>query len=345
MKQPFSFLWQWLPRPGRLVRYFLLLLLILALIAAGGAAWVFSDLPDITPLKKSGTTLTIEVPDWQGKMHPFQVGPKNSDWAPLETIPAELKWAVIVAEDAGFYQHDGIDVQAIKEALKYDLKRKRFDRGASTITQQLAKNLFLSRDKSIVRKLRELVLALRMEEELTKGRILELYLNVVELGPLVYGVGAGARYHFNIPVQFLVPSESAFLAAMLPGPRVAYNPKTKPVKVRKRAAHLLDLLLVRKILTADEIADAIADLERLGGEPQLLVAPLAPIASDESGAEVDDAEREVDGQDADPSAAPMDGASVAAATSVDVVPAEQGAVDDVPPNVDADEGKENPERQ
>ena len=81
-------------------------------------------------------------------MHPFMVGPKNPYWAPLETIPDELKWAAIVAEDANFYEHGGIDVTALKEAIKYDLKRKRMALGASTITQQLAKNLFLSRDKS-----------------------------------------------------------------------------------------------------------------------------------------------------------------------------------------------------
>ena len=124
-------------------------------------------------------------------------------------------------------------VLAVKEALVYDLKRKRLARGASTITQQLAKNIYLSRDKSILRKLRELVLTTRIERELTKGRILELYLNVVEFGPLVYGVGQGASYHFDRPVALLSPAQAAFLAAILPGPRVAFNPETRPVQVRQ----------------------------------------------------------------------------------------------------------------
>jgi len=250
--------------PKKLLKLTLLLLGVLVLCAGAFAAWVFWDLPDVAPLKNRAATLTIEVPDWQGNEHPFPVGPKNPYWAPLDAIPDELKWAVIVAEDANFYEHGGIDVPALKEALKYDLKRKRLVRGASTITQQLAKNLYLSRDKSLLRKLRELVIATRLEQELTKGRILELYLNLVELGPLVYGVGAGARYHFGLPVSDLSPAQSAFLAAILPGPRVAYNPRTKPEKVRQRAARLLKLLGLRKILGEAEVVAALIELGEIG---------------------------------------------------------------------------------
>jgi monofunctional glycosyltransferase len=251
--------------PKKLLKYALWLLALLVLCGGALAVWVCWDLPDITPLSNPRTTLTIEVPDWQGEMHPFLVGPKNPYWAPLESIPAELKWAVIVAEDANFYTHGGIDVPALKEALKYDLKRKRLERGASTITQQLAKNLYLSRDKSLLRKLRELVISQLIERELTKGRILELYLNLVELGPRVYGMGQGARYHFDLPVSALTPAEGAFLAAILPGPRVAYNPQIKPDKVRQRAARLLKLLGLRNILSETEIADALVELGHLGG--------------------------------------------------------------------------------
>jgi len=249
----------------KLLRYTLLLLIILSLAGGALATWAFWDLPDISQLKNLRTTLTIEVRDWQGKPHPFLVGPKNPHWTPLDVFPAELKWAVIVAEDANFYQHGGIDIPELKEALKHALKQKRLGRGASTITQQLAKNLFLSRDKSLLRKLRELVIAQRIERELSKGRILELYLNVVELGPLVYGMGHGARYHFELPVGLLTPAEAAFLAAILPGPRVAFNPVTKPAKVRQRAARLIKLLGLRDILTETEVADALVELGQLGG--------------------------------------------------------------------------------
>lgn len=265
MKLIFTTFWQRLLRSRKLLKYSLLLLAVLALAVGVLAAWVFYDLPDITPLKNHNTTLTIEVPDWQGEMHPFMVGPKNPHWTPLDSIPDELKWAVIVAEDANFYEHGGIDVTALKEAIKYDLKRKRLALGASTITQQLAKNLFLSRDKSIRRKVREVVIAQRLEGELTKGRILELYLNVVELGPLIYGMGHGARYHFDKPVYMLTPAEATFLVAMLPGPRIAFNPETNAAKVRQRAARLLKLLGLRRILTEAEIADALVQLGQLGG--------------------------------------------------------------------------------
>ena len=126
----------------------------------------------------------IKVRDWKGNYHPFLVGPKNRYWTPSHSIPPEMKWAVILAEDSRFYTHEGIDVKAIKNAIKYDLEKKSLSRGASTITQQVAKNLFLSREKSINRKIKEIILAKRMEQTLTKGRIIELYLNVVELGPL-----------------------------------------------------------------------------------------------------------------------------------------------------------------
>ena len=256
---------QWWRRQRRPLKSALSLLAALVLAAAALATWLLWDLPDVTPLKDRKATLTIEVPDWQGVMHPFLVGPKSPHWAPLESIPVELKWAVIVAEDANFYEHGGIDMQALKEAIQYDLKRKRMALGASTITQQLAKNLFLSREKSIRRKLREVLIAQRLERELTKGRILELYLNVVELGPLVYGVGHGGRYHFDKPVSLLTPAEAAFLVAMLPGPRIAFNPEAKAAKVRQRAARLIKLLGNRQILSETQIADALVQLGQLGG--------------------------------------------------------------------------------
>jgi monofunctional biosynthetic peptidoglycan transglycosylase len=277
MKLTFSMFRQRLQRMSRPLKYALMLFGVLTLAAGALGGWVFYDLPDITPLKNHNRTLTIEVPDWQGVMHPFKVGPKNPHWTPLDSIPVVLKWAVIVAEDANFYEHGGIDVPALKEAIKYDLKRKRLAHGASTITQQLAKNLFLSRDKSIRRKLREVLIAQRLESELTKGRILELYLNVVELGPLVYGVGNGARYHFDKPVSLLTPAEATFLVAMLPGPRVAYNPETKAAKVRQRAARLLNLLGLRRILNEAEIVDALIQLGHLGGQRATGIDAVPPL--------------------------------------------------------------------
>jgi monofunctional biosynthetic peptidoglycan transglycosylase len=222
-------------------------------------------LPSPADMKNRKAALTIQVRDWHGAYHPFVVGPKNRYWVPGGSIPAEMKWAVVLAEDANFYKHEGVDVKAIKNAIKHDLEKKSLARGASTITQQLAKNLYLSREKTVTRKAKELYLALRLEQELTKGRIIELYLNVVELGPMVYGIGHASRYYFNKPASELTPRECAFLAAMLPGPRVAYNPYRNMSKVLRRSDMILKLLRNKGVLSEDEFAAAIALAPNING--------------------------------------------------------------------------------
>lgn len=222
-------------------------------------------LPSVAGLADGQMNLTIQVKDWQGKLHPFLVGPRNAWWTPSKSIPSEMEWAVIVAEDANFYRHEGIDVKAIKNAIKYDLEKKRLARGASTITQQTAKNLFLSREKTFTRKIEELYLAKRMEQELTKGRILELYLNIVELGPMVYGIGHGARYYFGKPADALTPRECAFLAAMLPGPQKVYNPYKHLDRVMKRSDMVLRLLRDKGVLTQGEYRQAMAEVPDISG--------------------------------------------------------------------------------
>ena len=221
-------------------------------------------MPPLSDLADKKFSTTIQVKDWQGDYHPFVVGPKNRYWTPSGRIPAEMKWAVILAEDSNFYNHEGFDVKAIKNAIKYDLEKKSLKRGASTITQQTAKNLFLSREKSITRKLKEIYLAYRMEQELTKGRIIEFYLNVVELGPMVYGIGHGAQYYFGKSASNLTPRECAFLAAMLPGPRVAYNPYKNLGKVLKRSDMILRLLRQKGVLGEGEYQTALAESPNVG---------------------------------------------------------------------------------
>jgi monofunctional biosynthetic peptidoglycan transglycosylase len=239
--------------------------LVLVLIVAAVAVWL--TLPEVSGLADRKQTLTFEVRDWKGREHPFLLGPKNPRWTPLQRIPKAMKWAVIVAEDANFYEHQGIDVPALKEAMEYNLEQKRMARGASTITQQLAKNVFLSREKSLLRKGREVLIARRLEGALTKERILELYLNVVELGPLVHGVGAGARFHFGKSVGELTPADCAVLAAILPGPRVAYNPALRPERVKNRAVRILRLLKGRGVLSSDQYAAALTQLTGRPPEP------------------------------------------------------------------------------
>ena len=222
-------------------------------------------LPPVSDLANRKTNVSIQVKDWQGTYHPFIVGPKNRYWTPSASIPPEMKWSVILAEDANFYKHEGIDVKAIKNAIKYDLEKKSFAKGASTLTQQVAKNIYLSREKTITRKLKEVYLALRMEQELTKGRIIELYLNVVELGPTVYGIGHGSRYYFGKRPSDLTPRECAFLAAMLPGPRVAYNPYRNMAKVLRRSDMILKLLKAKGVLGEGEYRAALAEAPNIAG--------------------------------------------------------------------------------
>jgi len=247
------------------VKKFLLGIGISIILYLGYVVISLALLPPVSSLADKKLNLSIDVRDWQGNEHPFLLGPKNRRWTPSNRIPPEMKWAVILAEDSNFYKHDGIDVKAIREAIKYDLEKQSMARGASTITQQVAKNVFLSREKTITRKLKEVYLAWRMEQELTKGRILELYLNVVELGPMVYGIGHGAQYYFGKPASAMTPRECAFLAAMLPGPRVAYNPYRNLGKVLSRSNMILRKLRSKGVISSDELQAALGTAPNIAG--------------------------------------------------------------------------------
>jgi monofunctional glycosyltransferase len=140
-------------------------------------------------------------------------------WVPYERISVHLKRAVVAAEDARFLDHEGFDWEAIQKAIARNEKRGKVVAGASTISQQLAKNLFLSGERSYVRKLQEAVITWMLEHTLSKRRILELYLNVAEWGDGVFGAEAAARYHFNVPASALSAVQAAWLASVLPSPR------------------------------------------------------------------------------------------------------------------------------
>jgi monofunctional glycosyltransferase len=140
-------------------------------------------------------------------------------WVPYERISEHLKRAVIAAEDARFLDHEGFDWEAIQQAMQKNERRGKVVAGASTISQQLAKNLFLSGERSWLRKGEEAAITWMMERTLSKRRILELYLNVAEWGEGVFGVEAAARHHFGVPAAALGPGQAVWLAAILPSPR------------------------------------------------------------------------------------------------------------------------------
>ncbi|MBP2678034.1 MAG: transglycosylase [Deltaproteobacteria bacterium] len=243
------------------------ILVALAVVALALAAWVgvsILTLPPVAPLAKPGLSMTITVKDWHRKDHPFVVGPRNPRWTPYGAIPAALKKAVVASEDANFYAHEGVDYEAIREAIKADWRKGRFIHGGSTITQQLAKNLFLTREKTLIRKVKEFVLARRLDDALSKSRILELYLNVVELGPMVYGIGHAARYYFGKPPSALTVRECAFLASMLPGPKV-YDPYRKMDRVMKRSDRILRRMVAARMISREEYDAALSEVPNLAG--------------------------------------------------------------------------------
>ena len=140
-------------------------------------------------------------------------------WVPYERISGNLKRAVVAAEDARFLDHEGFDWEMIQKAMAKNEKRGRVVAGASTISQQLAKNLFLSGERSWLRKGQEAIITWMLEDVLSKQRILELYLNVAEWGEGVFGAEAAARYHFGVPASALTAEQAAWLAVILPSPR------------------------------------------------------------------------------------------------------------------------------
>lgn len=156
-------------------------------------------------------------------------------WQPvaINKIPKHMIRALIVAEDARFYSHSGIDTDALKEIMEYNLSKKRFIYGGSTISQQTIKNIFLSPSRNPFRKWHEFVLTIGMERNLTKKRILSLYLNIAEFGRGIYGVNAAAQYYWNIPASRLSVRQAIELAATLPSP-VKHNPKSRTKFFLKR---------------------------------------------------------------------------------------------------------------
>lgn len=145
------------------------------------------------------------------------VGERNPRFTPVSLVPDHLIWAIVVSEDAGFFVHQGIDFQELDAAVKDNIKNHKM-RGGSTIPQQLAKNLFLSRDKTLLRKFREVLLAIELDATLSKERLLEIYLNIIEWAPGIFGISQAADYYFGKDPLELTPLESAYLASVIPGP-------------------------------------------------------------------------------------------------------------------------------
>lgn len=205
---------------------------VAALFAVAG--YVYLTTPDVRVLQtknpESSAFIELRAREARAKnQQPRRV----QKWVPYSRISPHLVRAVLVTEDSAFWQHSGLDYQQIRESMEVNWERGEFARGASTITQQLAKNLYLSPSKNPLRKLRELLIARRLEAELSKTRILEIYLNVIEWGDGIYGAEAAARTYFRKSAAQLSQPEAALLAAAIANPRVM-SPGSPTARLRRR---------------------------------------------------------------------------------------------------------------
>lgn len=196
-------------------------------------------LPDVTPLKKNPpkTTAYIELRRRQAK----KAGkPFNLRWTfvPLSAISGHLKDAVVTAEDDGFYRHKGVDWDAQKVAWQRNLDERKLAYGGSTITQQLARNLYLSPSRNPLRKIKEALIAMRLEKTLGKRRILELYLNSIEWGNGVFGAEAAAQAYFGKSAADLTPEEAVAMAVVLPNPR-RWSPDKRGKYVERNSRRII----------------------------------------------------------------------------------------------------------
>jgi len=208
----------------------------------GWLSYEYVTLPDVRAIRTTnpGPTafMTLRANESHRAGKPFR---PRQVWVPFERIAPDLRRAVLVAEDSAFWQHDGVDYRQLRESLEDGLERGELTRGASTITQQLAKNLYLSPSRNPVRKLRELVITRHLERVLSKRRILELYLNVAEWGDGIFGAEAAAETYFAKPAEDLDADEAALLAGCLINPR-RYSPKNPPRRLLNRQRMILERL-------------------------------------------------------------------------------------------------------
>ncbi len=207
----------------------LLLLMLLVLPIPSGREW-------LTENPKTTALIDIRAQDAQALGKAWN---PQYRWVPLSAISVNLRRAVVVAEDGNFYSHEGFDTAEMAKAIEAGYEKGEMPRGASTISQQLAKNLYLSPSRNPIRKLREALITWRLESNLTKNRILELYLNLIEWGEGIFGAEAAARFYFKKPASSLSAYESAYLAAIIPSPRKVFNPRTHPQRVERRAQLIL----------------------------------------------------------------------------------------------------------
>jgi membrane peptidoglycan carboxypeptidase len=207
---------------------------------------VVKEVPEDLRVSRIKKVFTYEVYSPDGKKARETTGPGSQNWVPLDRISPYMPLAVMSTEDPAFMSHRGILIQAIENSMEQNISAGKFVRGGSTISMQLAKNLWLAREKTVSRKLQEAFLTTYLEQRMTKTEILEYYLNMVEFGPDLYGIGPAARRYFSKEPMSLTLSQSLYLASLLPSPKAAGYEEGKRVSqgrldfLRKVMKQMLD---------------------------------------------------------------------------------------------------------
>jgi monofunctional glycosyltransferase len=246
------------PQPRRLWLWAALLLLVIAGVTF---AVIWLTLPDVAALRKTfpRETSLMRFRAEEARLE-GQTARRLCRRVPLSAMSHRLIQAVLISEDDKFFQHEGFDWESMRQAMEKNIQRGRISRGGSTITQQLAKNLYLTPRQSLLRKAREAAIAWKLERELSKGRILELYLNVIEWGPGVYGAEAAARFYFGVPAASLNTAQAIRLASVLPNP-IRFKATANDNRRMRRKRRIIALRMKQRgWIDADEYLRVIADL-------------------------------------------------------------------------------------
>jgi monofunctional biosynthetic peptidoglycan transglycosylase len=234
--------------------------IVLALVLAGGLVF-WLTLPSVSWLEKENPKETAMM-GFRGEQAKRKGQRARRLWrrVPLSRISPYLIQAVLIAEDDKFFEHDGFDWASMRKALDANIKKKRVLRGGSTITQQLAKNLFLSPEQSVWRKLREAAIAYKLERELSKKRILELYLNLIDWGNGIYGAEAASRYYFHCPASGLTLSQAIRLASVVPNPHRFSALDTANARMNRKRRIIAGRMLRRHWIQQDTYEQALSEM-------------------------------------------------------------------------------------
>ncbi len=232
-------------------------LAVLILAAAVFMRYILSGLPPVYEMEEYTPSLTTKVYDRNNELiHEFSI--EKRMMVPLEEIPVDLQNAVVAMEDRNFFSHPGFSLRGIGRALLNDVVHRQAKQGASTLTQQLSRGVFLTQEKKLIRKIREIILAIQIEHQFSKREILQLYLNQIYLGSGSYGVKAAAKKYFDKELDELTTGEAALLVGLIPAPG-RYNPFANPDLARQRRNLVLDVMHAQNYISDEELAAAKAE--------------------------------------------------------------------------------------